>query len=47
MPIEVKYKEALKDRDMKGIVSFMKGNDVDKGIVITKDHLEEVDIYWI
>lgn len=42
IPIEVKFKEQIGDEDIDGLIDFMKKEDVEKGIVVTKkDHRSE------
>ena len=36
-PLEVKYKETIKNKDIKGLINFMKRFKVDEGEVISKD----------
>lgn len=35
-PIEVKFMEQINDRDVKGLMDFMKKEDPEKGLVVTK-----------
>ena len=48
IPIEIKYKNQITKKDLKGIVKFMKKFKVKRGIIVTKDVLkEENDILYM
>ncbi|MFW6305278.1 MAG: ATP-binding protein, partial [Candidatus Saliniplasma sp.] len=37
IPIEVKFKEQISKKDVKGLIDFMKKTDVEKGLVVSKN----------
>lgn len=39
LPIEVKYQSSISKSDFKTLVSFMEGENIDKGILVTRDLL--------
>ncbi len=41
IPIEVKWKEKVKNRDLKGILNFCEKFHADKGIILTRSKLKE------
>jgi predicted AAA+ superfamily ATPase len=48
LPVEVKYRNKIDDKDLAGLYGFMKKNDTKTGIVITKNILKkEGDVYFI
>ena len=44
IPIEVKYKEDIKEKDITELIKFMMENKIEKGIIITKDLFKEEKI---
>ncbi len=44
LPIEVKYKEDIRESDLKGLVEFAEKEDIDKSIVVTKNSLKKENI---
>jgi len=51
LPVEVKYRNTILPRDLKGIIKFMEKYGIREGIVVSKDLLEKVEqndkILWI
>ena len=43
-PIEVKYKNQVKKKDLTGLLEFMRKNEVKEGIVVTKDYSGDEEI---
>lgn len=43
VPIEVKFRKEIKNKDMNGLHRFMDENDLDFGIIISEDTLNEVE----
>ncbi len=41
IPIEVKYRASIEEKDLKGIVNFCKNFDINNAYVVTKERLEE------
>ena len=44
VPIEVKYQSSISKSDFKTLVSFMEGEKIHKGILITRDLLDRQEI---
>jgi len=48
LPIEVKYRNTILEKDLKGLFAFMEKYKSKKGIVVTKSYLEHKDnVYYI
>jgi predicted AAA+ superfamily ATPase len=51
LPVEVKYRNTILPRDLKGIIKFMKKYGVKEGVVVSKDLLEKSEyndkILWL
>jgi len=51
LPIEVKYRNTILPRDLKGIIKFMTKYEVREGIVVSKDLLQKMEhddkILWL
>ena len=51
LPIEVKYRNTILPRDLKGIIKFMEKYGVREGIVVSKDLLQKKEqddkILWL
>ncbi len=44
LPIEVKYKNQINKKDLKGLLNFMEKFDINKGVLITKDLFDKQKI---
>ncbi|MEK6950804.1 MAG: ATP-binding protein [Nanoarchaeota archaeon] len=47
IPVEIKYRESIKNKDLKGLMKFMKEFDTKRGIVLTKNTEKEGNIKFI
>ncbi|MDD1744930.1 MAG: hypothetical protein LUQ20_03855, partial [Candidatus Methanoperedens sp.] len=44
IPLEVKYRNNIQKKEIKGLIKFLKNFSIEKGYVITKDSEEEIMI---